>query len=42
MRVAKDTYIESYRRRFPDHRASASPPLTEHEITVGAKLMPTP
>ena len=42
MRVAKDTYIESYRRRFPDHRASASPPLTEHEIMVDRKLKPTP
>ena len=42
VRVAKDIYIESFRRRFPDHRASASPPLTEYEIQVDRKLKPTP
>lgn len=40
IRVAKDTYIEFYRRRFPDRRASASTPLTEHEITADGKLKP--
>jgi DNA-binding GntR family transcriptional regulator len=42
IRVAKDTYIESYRRRFPDHRAAVSPSSSEHEITANEKLKATP
>jgi DNA-binding GntR family transcriptional regulator len=42
IRVAKDTYIESYRRRFPDHRAAVSPSSSELEITADGKLKATP
>jgi DNA-binding GntR family transcriptional regulator len=42
IRVAKDAYIESYRRRFPDHRGAASQPLIDRKITVDGKFKPTP
>lgn len=42
IRIAKDAYIESYRRRFSDHRGAASQPPRDRKITADGKLKPTP